>query len=227
MGRAPGTDQITAHALRRTLLGSTDDFPRDVLELKNYFKEGDNRKTVAAIPGEGTEIPLWILGSSLFGAQLAGVFGLPFVFASHFAPEMLEQAVELYRDNFKPSDQLDKPYLMLGFNVCAAESNEEAEYLRSSSIISFLSMQKGKPRQLPKPVANLRDKLSKEELYIVDNTRRCAASGDMESIREGMRAFIDQYNADELILVSSIFDHKARVSSYEITMEAAKALSTK
>ena len=227
MGRAPGTDQITAHALRRTLSGSTDDFPRDVLELQNYFKEGDASKRVSAIPGEGTEIPLWILGSSLFGAQLAGVFGLPFVFASHFAPEMLEQAVELYRDNFKPSDQLDKPYLMLGFNVCAAESDEEAEYLRSSSIISFLSMQKGKPRQLPKPVANLRDKLSKEELYIVDNTRRCAASGDMESIREGMRAFIDKYNADELILVSSIFDHRARVSSYEITMEAAKAFSTK
>ena len=226
LGRAPGTDHITAHALRRTLSGSTDDFPRDVLELQNYFKEGDASKRVSAIPGEGTEIPLWILGSSLFGAQLAGVFGLPFVFASHFAPELLEQAVELYRENFKPSDQLDEPYLMLGFNVCAAESDEEAEYLRSSSIISFLSMQKGKPRQLPKPVANLRDKLSKEELYIVDNTRRCAAFGNMESVREGMRAFIDQYNADELILVSSIFDHKARVTSYEITMEAAKALST-
>ena len=226
LGRAPGTDQITAHALRRTLSRSVDDFPHDILELQNYFREGDKDKIVSAIPGEGTEIPLWILGSSLFGAQLAGAFGLPFVFASHFAPEMLEKAVELYRDSFKPSDQLDKPYLMLGLNVCAAESDEEADYLRSSSIISFLSMQKGKPRQLPKPVANLRDKLSEEELYMVDNAKRCAAFGSMESIRKGMQAFIDQYRADELILVSSIFDHKARVSSYEITMEAAKAFST-
>ncbi len=224
LGRAPGTDQITANALRRTLSDRADDFPQDVLELQNYFKKEDNGKKVYAIPGEGMQIPLWILGSSLFGAQLASVFGLPFVFASHFAPEMLEQAVQIYRDNFKPSDQLDKPYLMLGFNVCAAETNEEAEYLRSSSIISFLSMQKGRPRQLPKPVANLRNKLSKEELYIVDNTRRCAAFGDMNSVREGMRAFRDQYNADELILVSSIFDHEARVNSYNITMEAAKGL---
>ena len=225
LGRAPGTDQNTARALRRTLAGNIDDFPNDVLELQNYFKESDSNARVSAIPGEGTYVPLWILGSSLFGAQLAGILGLPFVFASHFAPAMLKQAIDVYRDNFKPSDQLIVPYLMLGFNVCAAETNEEAEYLRSSSIISLLSMQKGKPRQLPKPVANLRQQLSQEEIYILENTPRCAAFGDVNAIREGMRDFIEQHNADELILVSSIFDHQARLNSYEIAMEAAMALA--
>ncbi|HAK50908.1 MAG TPA: alkane 1-monooxygenase [Gammaproteobacteria bacterium] len=225
LGRAPGTDQITAHALRRSLTGNVDDFPRDVVELQHYFKEKEPGQRVTAVPGAGTNVPLWILGSSLFGAQLAGMLGLPFAFASHFAPGMLTQATEVYREHFKPSEQLQAPYLMLGFNVCAADTTEEADYLRSSSMLSLLSMRTGAPRQLPPPVENLRDTLSKQELHILDNTPRCAAFGDVNEIKEGMAAFIKEHNADELILASSVFDHQARLRSYEITMEAAQQLS--
>ena len=225
LGRAPGTDQITAHALRRSLTGNVDDFPRDVVELQHYFKEQEPGQRVTAVPGEGTNVPLWILGSSLFGAQLAGMLGLPFAFASHFAPGMLTQATEVYREHFKPSEQLQEPYLMLGFNVCAADTTEEADYLRSSSMLSLLSMRTGAPRQLPPPVENLRDTLSKQELHILDSTPRCAAFGNVNEIKEGMAAFIQEHNADELILVSSVFDHSARLRSYEITMEAAQQLS--
>ncbi|MBC81436.1 MAG: alkane 1-monooxygenase [Gammaproteobacteria bacterium] len=224
LGRAPGTDQITAHALRRSLSGNVDDFPRDVVELQHYFKEQEPGQRVTAVPGAGTNIPLYILGSSLFGAQLSGMLGLPFAFASHFAPAMLNQAIEVYREHFKPSDQLQEPYLMLGFNVCAADTTEEADYLRSSSMLSLLSMRTGAPRQLPPPVANLRDNLSKEELHILNNTPRCAAFGNIDEIREGMSAFIKEHNANELILVSSVFDHNARLRSYEITMDAAQGI---
>ena len=134
LGRAPGTDQVTSQALRRTLNGSSDDFPRDVVELQQYFKRADKHQRVIAVPGEGTNVPLWILGSSLFGAQLAAMLGLPFAFASHFAPQQMMQALEIYRDRFKPSAQLKQPYVMLGFNICAADTVEEAQYLRSSSL---------------------------------------------------------------------------------------------
>jgi luciferase family oxidoreductase group 1 len=225
LGRAPGTDQITAHALRRSLTGNIDDFPRDVVELQHYLGNPQPGQRVTAVPGAGTGVPLWILGSSLFGAQLAGMLGLPFAFASHFAPEMLSQATEVYREHFKPSDQLQAPYLMLGFNVCAADSDEEAEYLRSSSVQSLLNMRKGTPGQLPPPVRNLQDQLSDSDKHMLANMKRCAAYGDQEAIRLGMSEFIETHGADELILISSVYEHSARLRSYEITMEAAKEVN--
>ena len=225
LGRAPGTDQVTAMALRRTLTGNVEDFPRDVVELQHYLKDPQPGQRITAVPGAGTNVPLWILGSSLFGAQLAGMLGLPFAFASHFAPEMLSRAVKVYRDHFKPSEQLDAPYLMLGFNVCAADTNDIAHYLRSSSTLSFLNMRKGKPGLLPPPVREIENQLTEDDKKILSATRRCIAVGDVNAVRDGMAEFIDEYKADELILVSSIYDHSARLHSYEITMNAAREIN--
>jgi luciferase family oxidoreductase group 1 len=224
VGRAPGTDQITAHALRRTLMGDIDDFPRDVVELQHYLQDVQPGQRVLAVPGAGTNVPIWILGSSLFGAQLAGMMGLPFAFASHFAPAMMTQAIAVYRQHFKPSEQLTSPYLMLGFNVCAAESNDEAQYLRSSSMLSLLNMRKGTPRQLPPPVKDITSHISAEELKMIEEMPRSAAVGDVDAIRAGMASFIEENGADELMLVSSVYDHQTRLRSYEITMEAAKSI---
>ena len=224
LGRAPGTDQITAHALRRTLTGDVDDFPRDVVELQHYLKDAQPGQRVMAVPGAGTNVPIWILGSSLFGAQLAGMLGLPFAFASHFAPAMMTQAIQVYKEHFKTSEQLDAPYLMLGFNVCAADTCDEAEFLRSSSIQSLLNMRQGTPKQLPPPIKDLG--LSPAEQKMLDDTPRCAAAGDVNAIRDGMAKFIKDNGADELMLVSSIYDHAARLRSYEITMQAAREISS-
>ena len=225
LGRAPGTDQFTAQALRRTLTGNVDDFPRDVVELQHYLKDPQPGQRVLAVPGAGTNVPLWILGSSLFGAQLAGMLGLPFAFASHFAPAMLEQAIKVYRQHFAPSEQLSQPYLMLGFNVLTADTSDEADYLRSSSILSLLNMHRGKPGPLPPPVENLDSQLTDADRQMIAQMPRCAAVGDVAAVRDGMASFINTHQADELILVSSVFDHRARLRSFELAMQAAREIN--
>lgn len=219
LGRAPGTDGLTSQALRRTLTGNVDDFPRDVVELQHYLQPPQEGQRVLAVPGYGTQVPLWILGSSLFGAQLAAMLGLPFAFASHFAPQAMEQAMAIYRDRFEPSAQLSEPYLMLGYNVCAAATDEEAQLLRSSSLQSFINLRRGNPGQLPPPKADFEASLSPQEQQMLAELGRCAAVGSPASVKAQMEAFIAATEADELILVCSVFDQAARLKSYEIAAE--------
>ena len=221
LGRAPGTDQITSHALRRTLQGSAEDFPRDVLELQQYLADPQPGQQVTAVPGAGTHVPLWILGSSLFGAQLAAMLGLPFAFASHFAPGQMLEAIEIYRERFTPSVQLEKPYLMMGFNVCAGETNDEADYLRSSSLQSFLNLRRGRPSQLPPPIKDFEQSMTAEDKTLLSQMSRCSAVGDHKKIQAGISEFINLTGADELILTSSIYDHDKRVRAFEIAASAA------
>ena len=165
LGRAPGTDQQTAYALRRNLAGDIDGFPRDVAELIGYLDEAEEGQRVRAIPGAGTRVPIWILGSSLYGAQLSAMLGLPYAFASHFAPKMMMQAMEMYRSTFRPSEFLEKPYVMLGFNVCAADSDEEAQFLCTSLLQAVSNLRRGTPGQLPPPVKGLQDAYGAEIFY--------------------------------------------------------------
>ena len=227
LGRAPGSDQITAHALRRTLNGSAEDFPRDVVELHHYLGAPQDGQRVVATPGAGTHVPLWILGSSLFGAQLAAMLGLPFAFASHFAPAMMAEAISIYRDTFKPSETLKQPYVMLGFNICGAESQEEANYLRSSSKLSFLNMRKGTPTLLPPPVADLEDQLDDLNRSLLKQMNNPIASGTVDDLESGMSAFIEETGADELMLVCYIYEHAKRVRSFEIAADAARRIQTR
>ncbi|PCI47607.1 MAG: alkane 1-monooxygenase [Moraxellaceae bacterium] len=224
LGRAPGTDQETSRALRRTLQGSADDFPDDVMELQHFLKKAEPGQRVIAVPGAGTNVPLWILGSSLFGAQLAAYLGLPFAFASHFAPADMEQALDLYREGFKPSEQMKQPYVMLGFNVCAAESDKEAHYLRSSSLQSFLNLRRGTPSLLPPPIKDFESRMTQQDRAILSQLSRCSAVGDLDTVKEGMARFVDKTGADELMLVCSIFDHEKRVRSFELVAQAGADL---
>lgn len=224
LGRAPGTDQVTMMALRRAMNQNVDDFPRDVVELQHYLKPPQEGQKVVATPGAGTNVPLWILGSSLFGAQLAAMLGLPFAFASHFAPAAMDEAIDIYRNRFKPSEQLDRPYVMLGYNVCAADSEEEANFLRTSSLQSFVNLRRGSPGKLPPPVSDYEESLSPAERTMLDHMSRCAAVGTPEQVEAQIRAFIEETRADELIVVCSIYDHAARLRSYEITAEVAQKL---
>lgn len=229
LGRAPGTDQLTSRALRRTLGGSVDDFPRDVVELQHYFADPEPDPEpgpkVRAVPGEGTNVPLWILGSSLYGAQLAAMLGLPYAFASHFAPAQMMQAIAVYRERFEPSEQLQEPYVMLGFNICAADTGDEAKYLRSSSLQSFINLRLGTPGQLPPPVEDFESTMNAEEHAMLDQIGSCSAVGTPDVVKRDMAAFIEKTGADELMLVSSIFDHKKRLRSFEIANEAGKAIN--
>jgi len=218
LGRAPGSDPITARALRRHPAGDADDFPRDVVELIDYFS-ATSRNPVHAVPGQGLNIPVWILGSSLFGAQLAAALGLPYAFASHFAPQQMMQAIALYRASFRPSPQLAKPYVMLGFNVFAAATDEEATLLASSMQQAFVNLRSGRPGRLPAPVAGYASQLSPSELAILDSVLSCAAIGAPGTVRDGLRRFIERTGADELMITSQIHDHAARLRSYEITVD--------
>lgn len=220
LGRAPGTDQVTAHALRRNLNGNVEDFPRDVLELQHYLKEPQPGQQIVATPGAGTNVPIWILGSSLFGAQLAAMLGLPFAFASHFAPEQMEAAIDIYRDNFKPSEQLSESYLMLGFNICAAETDDEARYLRSSSMQSFINRRKGIRSQLPPPIRNFEERLEPMDRAILKSMSSVSAVGSSDTVAREMSAFIERTGADELMLACSIYEHSRRLESYTIFARA-------
>ena len=223
VGRAPGTDPLTARALRRHHAGdAADAFPQDVLELMRYFepKPGEAPPGVRAVPGEGLRVPVWILGSSLFGASLAAALGLPYAFASHFAPAQLMEAIALYRREFTPSDHLDRPCLMLGFNVIAADTEEEARYLFTSIQQAFLNLRRGRPAQLPPPVAGFGETMTPAERGMLEQALACSAVGSPETVRRGVEAFVARTGADELIVTSQIYDHAARVRSYEILADA-------
>jgi luciferase family oxidoreductase group 1 len=224
VGRAPGTDQYTAYALRRNLRSDADEFPRDVAELISYLDDVREGQHVRATPGAGTKVPVWILGSSLYGAQLAAGLGLPYAFASHFAPQMLGQAIATYRATFRPSKFLDKPHVMAGFNVCAAETDEQAQYLCTSLIQAVINLRLGKPGQLPPPVAGLQDSLSAQEQALVSSFLACSAVGCEATVARELSAFISRTGVDEIIVASQIFDHSARLRSYEILMSALQGL---
>jgi luciferase family oxidoreductase group 1 len=215
LGRAPGTDHAAAYALRRNLAADESQFPRDVVELMRYFRPPEPQR-VRAIPGEGLEIPIWILGSSLFGAQLAALLGLPYAFASHFAPGMMMEAIAVYRNNFKPSDQLARPYLMLGYNVFAADSDEEAEFLASSMQQAFVNLRTGQPRQLQPPVEGYADSLEPPQRAIVDHILSVSAVGSPATVKARMEEFIGATGADELIIATQMYDHAKRLRSFEI-----------
>lgn len=215
LGRAPGSDQTTARALRRTLQSSSDDFPQDVMELMDYFSP-NSKSLVRAVPGQGLDVPMWILGSSTYGAQLAAHLGLPYAFASHFAPQQMMQAVALYRANFRPSARLAKPYVMLGFNVFAADSREQADFLATSMQQAFVNLRSGHPAPLPPPVAGYLHNVGPAERAMLDGVLSCSAIGTSGEIRDSVNAFIERTGADELMLTSQIYDHAARLRSYEI-----------
>ncbi len=225
LGRAPGTDQITAHALRRTLASDPEQFPQDVLELMAYFQPGEADPRVRAVPGGGLNVPIWILGSSLYGAQLAAMLGLPYAFASHFAPAHMMQAIDVYRRRFEPSAALDRPYVMLGYNVFAADSDDEARYLASSMQQAFVNLRTGHPTRLKPPVANYESRLGAFENSILEQTMSCSAIGSPVTVRRALDAFIARTGADELMITSQIFDHAARLRCYEITAELARAVA--
>ncbi|NKI16282.1 LLM class flavin-dependent oxidoreductase [Spongiibacter sp. KMU-166] len=216
LGRAPGTDQATAYALRRNLHSNVDQFPRDVVELMHYFEPVSPGQKVRAVPGNNSNIPIWILGSSLFGAQLAAQLGLPYAFASHFAPGQLRDAVRVYRQQFKPSPQLASPYVMAGFNVFAADTQEQAHFLASSMQQAFINLRRGTPDQLSPPRENYLNSLSPGERALLADIMRCSAIGDPEMVAREVKNFINDYQVDELIVATQMYDHQARCRSYEI-----------
>jgi luciferase family oxidoreductase group 1 len=224
LGRAPGSDQVAAQALRRNLASDPDQFPQDVLELMGYFAPSSLEQRVMAIPGVGLKVPIWILGSSLFGAQVAAALGLPFAFASHFAPAMMMQATELYRARFQPSEQLDRPYVMLGFNIFAAESDERARLLATSMQQAFVNLRSGRPMQLPPPLEGYENQLAPGAKALLADVLTCSAVGSRETVRRAVAAFIERTRPDELMITAQIFDHGARLRSYEIAADVRDSL---
>ena len=220
LGRAPGSDQLTAQALRRTLAGDVDRFPQDVLELQGYFEPSQPGQAVRATPGEGLRVPLWILGSSLYGASLAAALGLPYAFASHFAPDALMPALEVYRTRFRPSEQLDKPYVMLGAGLVAAETDGQARRLFTSQQQAFARLRSGQPGKLPPPVDDIDAVVSPMLRATVDHALSCAIVGGPQTVRAGLERFVAKTGADELMLTGAIFDPAARLRSYQIAAEA-------
>ncbi len=224
VGRAPGSDQLTAIALRRNLSVDVNQFPRDVQELLHYFEVAKPDQAVRAVPGEGLHVPIWILGSSLFGAQLAALLGLPYAFASHFAPTDLVQAIELYRSRFEPSARLQEPYLMLGFSVIAADTDDEAAYLASSMQQGIVALRRGRPGKLQPPQENYGASLTMEDQAIVNQFTTHSAIGSADTVRSRVADFIAQTQPDELIFTGSIYDHGARLHSFDILAGALKAV---
>ncbi|MGO4765742.1 LLM class flavin-dependent oxidoreductase [Cupriavidus sp. 2KB_3] len=226
LGRAPGSDQATARALRRQLShDSADTFPQDVEELQAYFDDVRPGQRLRAVPGAGLKVPLWLLGSSLFSAQLSAAMGLPFAFASHFAPGFMRQAVDLYRRTFRPSEQLDRPHVMLGVNVFAADTGDEARRLFSSLQQQFLALVRGTPGQLKPPVDNMDLLWDASEADHIRRSLAVSVVGDPAAVREGLQRFVDDLRPDELMLTGQIYDHAARLKSFEIAAKAARALS--
>jgi luciferase family oxidoreductase group 1 len=221
LGRAPGSDMRVARALRRTLESDPNDFPRDVIELQRYFA-GDDQNGILANPGAGAPVPIWILGSSLFGAQLAAALGLPYAFASHFAPDALDTALAIYRRDFKPSAQLARPYAMAGFNVFAADTDKEAELLASSQAQAFVALRTGQPGPLPPPVPGYRESLGAQGNAILDHVLQCSAVGTPARVARDIAAFIARTGVDEVMIASSIFDHEARKRSLTITADVMR-----
>ena len=225
LGRAPGTDEPTSRALRRTLTGDVNAFPQDVLELMAYFEPVAPGQRIRAVPGAGLDVPIWILGSSTFGAQLAAALGLPYAFASHFAPAELTRAVEIYRATFQPSERLAAPYVMLGLNVFAADTDAEAKRLFSSLQQAFVNLRTGRAGPLPPPVDGYEEGLDPMARSMLDHALSCAIVGAPETVRRGLAEFIAETGADELMVTAQVFDHAARVKSFEITAAAHAALA--
>jgi luciferase family oxidoreductase group 1 len=224
LGRAPGTDQLTARALRRNLNANMDDYPRDVMELIHYFQSAEPGQLVRAIPGAGTKVPVWILGSSTYGAQLAAALGLPYAFASHFAPAELDTAIAIYRANYRPSEENPKPYVMVGASVIAAATDEEARRLFSSQQQAFVNLRTGNPGPLPPPVDRFEENLDPRARFILDQALSCAIVGSPETVRRGLKEFAERTRADEIIATANVYDHAARVQSFEIAAAAAREL---
>ncbi|MBT5828789.1 MAG: LLM class flavin-dependent oxidoreductase, partial [Candidatus Latescibacteria bacterium] len=216
LGRAPGTDPQTAHALRRTRVGGDNEFPQDVLELQSYFKTPEPQQAVQAIPGAGLSVPIWLLGSSLFSAQLAGMLGLPYAFASHFAPDYLMQALEVYRSKFEPSVYLDKPYAMVGVNVVAADTDEEARYLFTSQQMQSVNMMRGRREAMPSPIDDIEMYWTPGEKPAADHKLTYSFVGAAETIEKELGDFIGQTGADEIITTVRIYDPAACLRSLEI-----------
>ncbi len=219
LGRAPGTDQLTARALRRDLNASADQFPQDVQELQFYFQPAEAGQKIKAVPGEGQNVPIWLLGSSLYSAQLAAMLGLPFAFASHFAPELMEQALALYRERFTPSAQLDKPYAMLTVNVIAAESDAEAKRLFTTMQIAFVNMLRDMRGLVQPPIDNIDDYWNPQEKVWVSEKLSRSFVGSEATVEEGLRAFLAAHKPGELMISGHFFDPRARLTSMAITAE--------
>jgi luciferase family oxidoreductase group 1 len=225
LGRAPGADQLTARALRRHLSGGVDSFPQDVVELLHYFEPAKPGQAVRAIPGEGLAIEPWILGSSTYGAQLAAMLGLPYAFASHFAPAEMKQALAIYRQQFQPSERLAKPYVMMGLNVVAAETDREAKRLQTSLQQAFIALRFGNPGPLPPPVDDIESRLDPMARSMINQMLSTAVVGSPQTVRADLEAFAARTGADELIITGSIYDHAARIRSFEIIAETRTALA--
>jgi luciferase family oxidoreductase group 1 len=215
LGRAPGSDPLTTRALRRTP-GAADTFPQDVVELMNWFRLPEPGQPVQAVPGAGLDVPIWILGSSLFGAELAAALGLPYAFASHFAPAAMTDALALYRSRFRPSDRLERPYTMVGVNVFAADTDAEARRLFTSLQQAFINLRRGRPGPLPPPDDGLEERLSPADRHLIAEMLSAIVVGAPETVRRGLLAFAERTGADELMLTSQIYDHAARLRSFEI-----------
>jgi luciferase family oxidoreductase group 1 len=223
LGRAPGTDPNTARALRRRADLDTDSFPDDVMELQAYFRDAAPGQMIRAVPGAGLKLPIWLLGSSLFSAQLASALGLPFAFASHFAPDLLLPALQIYRAHFKPSDALAQPYTMAGVGVFAADTDAHARRLITSAQQQFLNLRRGRPGPVPPPVDSMDDLWSPAERAGVDHALRYAIVGTPGAVKQGLEAFIAETRVDEVMITAQIYDHAARLRSYEIVADVTGA----
>ena len=223
LGRAPGTDQRTARALRRNMGDSGESFPQDVLELQSYFRPAQPGQAVRAVPGAGLDVPIWLLGSSLFSAQLAAELGLPFAFASHFAPAYLQSAIDIYRSRFKPSAQLQRPYVAVGVNLFAADDDATARRLFTSLQQQFLNLVRGVPGQLSPPVDSMEGLWSPDEKSHIDRSLSCSAVGSPETVAAQLRAIEESTGADELMLTALMYDHAARLHSFEIAAQLRTA----
>jgi luciferase family oxidoreductase group 1 len=223
LGRAPGTDHATAHALRR-YFEAADMFAQDVVELLHYFEPVQPGQAVRAVPGAGMDVPVWLLGSSLFSARLAAQLGLPFAFASHFAPDAMDHALTMYRREFKPSKRLQQPYAMLALNVVAAESNAQAKRLFTTLQQAFVNLRRGRPGLIPPPIDDIESYWTPLEKSGVEQALACSVVGDLPTVREGIAAFIERHKPDEVMITANVFEHTARVQSFEIAAQACRSL---
>ncbi|MGQ4583431.1 MsnO8 family LLM class oxidoreductase [Lysobacter sp. F60174L2] len=222
LGRAPGTDQATMRALRRYVDGA-DTFPQDVVELLHYFQPAEPGQAVRAVPGAGIEVPVWLLGSSLFSAKLSAALGLPFAFASHFAPDAMDQALALYHREFTPSARLQQPYAMLALNVVAAESDAEARRLFTTQQQAFVNLRRGRPGLVPPPIDDIESWWTPVEKHGVERALACSVVGDADTVKQGIAAFVERHRPDELLLTANVFDHAVRVRSFEIAADVMRA----
>ncbi|CAN5237743.1 LLM class flavin-dependent oxidoreductase [soil metagenome] len=225
LGRAPGTDGLTMRALRRSLDSSVDQFPRDVQELQIYFGAPLEGQRVHAYPGVGSKVPIWLLGSSLYSAELAAIFGLPFAFASHFAPELMEQAIHIYRSRFTPSEQLKNPHVMLTVNVLAAATDAEAQRQFTSQQQSFINLRRGAPGQVPPPIDDIETYWTPMEKIGISQSLARSFVGSAETVENGLREFVRQHRPDELMVTAHIFDQRARLNSIELVSQMREAIS--